>query len=138
MCQRTHHTLLYFKTHIKPTPKFHDQGTSQEDTSVGPHAVIRLKSDILLMTCRVLITAPDSSTVEARALLDNASSASFISKRLVYSLSLPRMHQSIHVRNRWSVPQDTHTIICSSSTLISATLWKENQCHCCCAPKGHL
>ena len=64
---------------------------------MGSHAVTRLKSDVLLMTCRVLITAPDGSTVEARALLDNASSASFISERLVHSLSLPRTNQSIHV-----------------------------------------
>ena len=49
------------------------------------------------MTCRVLITAPDGSTIEARALLDNASSASFISERLTHSLSLPRASQPIRV-----------------------------------------
>ena len=52
---------------------------------------------MLLMTTRVLITAPDGSSVETRALLDNASSASFISERLANSLSLPRASQSIRV-----------------------------------------
>ena len=37
------------------------------------------------------------SSVEARALLDNASSASFISERLANSLSLKRRRQSIRV-----------------------------------------
>lgn len=53
-----------------------DQGngdTPHEDT-VGSHAATRLTSDVLLMTCRVLITAHDGSTVEARALLDNVHS----------------------------------------------------------------
>ena len=58
---------------------------------------MKLQSNTLLMTCRVLITAPDGSSVEVRALLDNASSASFISERLVQSLSLPRISQRIRV-----------------------------------------
>ena len=46
------------------------------------------------MTCNVLVGAPDGSTVTARALLDSASSASFVSERLVKSLCLPRLHQN--------------------------------------------
>ena len=56
-----------------------------------------LKSNALLMTCRVSVITPDGSSVEVRALLDNASSASFISERLVQSLSLPRVNQCIRV-----------------------------------------
>ena len=41
--------------------------------------------------------APDGSSVEVRALLDNASTASFVSERLVQSLSLPRTNQSIRI-----------------------------------------
>ena len=58
---------------------------------------MKLKSNTLLMTCRVMIAAPGGSLVEARALLDNASSASFISERLVQSLSLPRVNLQIRV-----------------------------------------
>ena len=53
-----------------------------------------LTPNSLLMTCRVLVTAPDGSTVNARALLDSASSASFVSERLAKSLCLPRLHQT--------------------------------------------
>ena len=47
-----------------------------------------------MMTCMVLVEAPDDSTVKARALLDSASSASFVSERLVKRLCLPRLHQN--------------------------------------------
>ena len=43
------------------------------------------------MTYRI---APDGSAVEARALLDCASSASFVSERLTESLNLPRTNQT--------------------------------------------
>ena len=49
------------------------------------------------MTCRATITSRDDSAIEARALIDNALSSSFISERLVHSLSLPRLQQSIRV-----------------------------------------
>lgn len=49
------------------------------------------------MTCRVLICAPDGTSVEARALLDNASSASFVSQRLAQSLHLPRAKQNARI-----------------------------------------
>ena len=64
---------------------------------VMANAAVKLKSSPLLMTCRVLVAAPDGSSVEARALLDNASSSSFVSERLAQGLSLPRQHQRIHV-----------------------------------------
>ena len=66
-------------------------------THDASNAAMRLKSNALLMTCCVLVVAPDGSSVEARALLDNASSASFVSERLVQSLSLPRVNQHVRV-----------------------------------------
>ena len=42
-----------------------------------------------MTTCRVLIAAPNGSSVEVRALLDSASSASFVSEHLTQSLGLP-------------------------------------------------
>ena len=42
------------------------------------------------MTCQVLVTSPSGSSTKARALLDSASSASFISERLASSLRLTR------------------------------------------------
>lgn len=49
------------------------------------------------MTCRVLLTGPDGSSVEARCLLDSASSASFITERIAQVLRLPRSYQSVFV-----------------------------------------
>ena len=89
VCQKSHHTLLHSETQNKASPRSQDRATAQADTPVGSHAVTRLKSDVLLMTCRVLITAPDGSTVEARALLDNTSSASLISEQLIYLTNPP-------------------------------------------------
>ena len=48
-----------------------------------------MTSDSLLMICRVLVHGPNGSSVESRALLDSASSASFVSERLAQSLRLP-------------------------------------------------
>ena len=45
---------------------------------------------ILLMTCRVLVITPGGQTTQARALLDSASSTSFVSERLAQLLRLPR------------------------------------------------
>ena len=49
------------------------------------------------MTCRVLVDAPDGSSVEARTILDSASSASFVSERLSQSLRLPHSRQGVQI-----------------------------------------
>ena len=49
------------------------------------------------MTCRVWVTGPDGSAIEARALLDSASSASFVSERLAQSLRLSRSTQNARI-----------------------------------------
>ena len=89
-CQRCHHTLL----HLDSFPPSDSTPTKPTITS---NAAIKLKASPLLMTCKVLITSPDNTTIEACALLDNASSTSFITERLVQTLRLSRTRQSIHV-----------------------------------------
>ena len=64
---------------------------------VSSNTDVQLKSNSLLMTCRVLVSAPDGTSVEARALLDNASSASFVSERLAQTLRLPRFNQKARI-----------------------------------------
>ena len=49
------------------------------------------------MTCQVLVKASDGSSMKVRALLDSASSASFISERLVQGLGLPRSHHNLKI-----------------------------------------
>jgi len=64
---------------------------------VSTHAAIGIKSDVLLMTCHVLVESPNGSSMKARALLDSASSASFVSERLAQSLSLTRSTQNARI-----------------------------------------
>ena len=47
---------------------------------------------VLLPICKVEVIDPDGSTQQARALLESASSASFIMKRLARQLHLPHNH----------------------------------------------
>ena len=98
-CQRSHHTLLHIEppTNTIPTTAGSNAAPGNGTPEVPSHAAIKLKSSSLLMTCRVIVTSPQGHSVEARALLDSASSASFVSERLVQSLHLPRAHQSIRV-----------------------------------------
>ena len=49
------------------------------------------------MTCQVLVRAPDGSKVKVHALLDSASSSSFVSERLVQNLCIPRSRHRITV-----------------------------------------
>ena len=112
-CQRLHHMLLHVdSTPVNSTvisqvmnpaaPPFTPQiasapqNDSQNDV-VSSNTAIRLKSNSLLMICRILVSAPDGTSVETRALLDNASSASFVSERLTQSLRLPRVNQKARI-----------------------------------------
>ena len=99
-CQKPHHTLLYVEpeqgsraTSMPSVPA----PTNLATRSVTSHAAAGLTSNALLMTCRVLVDAPDGFAVEARAILDSASSASFVSERLAQTLCLPRSHQTTKI-----------------------------------------
>ena len=92
VCQKPHHTLLHVDTKETNAPS--------SDSTVKPvssNAAAGLASSALLMTCRVLVDAPDGSSVEARAILDSASSASFVSERLSQTLCLPRSHKNTKI-----------------------------------------
>ena len=60
------------------------------------------------MTCRVLIHSFEGSCVVAQALLDSASSASFISDQLSQSLYLPRSHQNITITGVGGMSHNSH------------------------------
>ena len=92
-CQKPHHTLLHVDKDIGPSSSVE---SSDPPTAVS-HAAVKLRSSSLLMTCTVLVFVPDSLSVEARALIDNASTSSFVSEHLAQSLKLRRSHQNISV-----------------------------------------
>ncbi len=95
-CQKPHHTLLHVEykgASQNQTPS----DTPPVTTPISSNATMGLQSNLLLMTCCVLVEAPDGSTNQARAILDSASSASFISERLAQRLRLPRFNQSTRI-----------------------------------------
>ena len=100
-CQKQHHTLLHTDSATPPTmnpsaPPFKPQNSTQSPV-VSSNTAIQLKSNSLMMTCRLLVCAPDGTCVEARALLDNASSASFVSERLAQNLRLSRTYHHARI-----------------------------------------
>ena len=90
-CHGQHHTLLHYD------PSKHNSLRNQQPNPVNSHATMGLKSQSLLMICRVLIHSFEGSCVVAQALLDSASSASFISDQLSQSLYLPWSHHNIKI-----------------------------------------
>ena len=89
-CQRPHHTLL----HRESSSNKSEAQPSLLVNSVVSNAATGIKSNCLLMTCRVLIVAHDGSSVEARAIVDSASSASFVSERISQNLCPLCSHQN--------------------------------------------
>ena len=55
------------------------------------------RRQVLLMTWRVKVVGPDRSTTQARALLDSASSTSFVTKHLAQRLHLVRHNDSVKI-----------------------------------------
>ena len=72
-------------------------GTTSTSQSVLSNTAAELSSKSLLITCCVLVDAPDGSSMEARAILDSATLALFVSKRLSQSLRLPRSRQGVQI-----------------------------------------
>ena len=66
------------------------EGTNKVPNDVTYAAPSKGSKEVLLMTCRVEVTAPDSTVTQARALLDCAASTSLITERLANKLRLPR------------------------------------------------
>ena len=78
---------------MPPTPP----PTNTTEKPVVSNTAVGLKSDSLFMTCRILVSAPDGSSIQARAILDSALSASLISERLAQSLRLPCSNRNARI-----------------------------------------
>ena len=94
-CQKPHHTLL----HIDSKDANSEPAKKEPCTAsiVASNTQSGSNSNTLLMTCQVLVHAPDGSQVRARGLLDSGSSTSFISQRLVQSLHLQRFSKNLQI-----------------------------------------
>jgi len=71
--------------------------TQGDVTNVTSHTAVKLQSRTLLMISQVIASSLTRSVVQAGALLDTGSAASFLSERLAVSLNLHRARQSITI-----------------------------------------
>ena len=98
--QKPHHTLLHVESK-KVTPStvapIAQPSTQPTVNPVLSNTAMGFTSNSLLMTCCVLVDAPDGSSVEAHTILDSASSASFVSECLAQSLCLPRSNPGVRI-----------------------------------------
>ena len=93
-CQRKHHTLLHIDTQETNT-ETNTTELSTPPTIVSTNALTGTLPETLLMTCQVIVESPNGQKMKVRALLDSASTASFISERLVQSLGISRSRQRV-------------------------------------------
>ena len=105
-CQKPHHTLLHIDSKSPADKQSQSGGNTAETTESSAVAVAPTVSsctqsgrsgNTLLMTCQMLVHAPDGSKIQARGLLDSGSSTSFVSDRLAQSLGLPLSTQHIRI-----------------------------------------
>ena len=110
-CRKPHHTLLHSLydhdsdarisheagRHKKHSSLARIDGSSMSQSSHISHPIPGDHRSALLMMCQVAVMTSDGCITKARALLDCASSASFITERLVQRLRLPHQHQHIQV-----------------------------------------
>ena len=101
-CQKPHHTLLHneaknTREQVSHTEEQRHNSSLAVSSLVTNSAHSGTSGNALLMTCQLLINAPDGSHVQARGLLDSDSSTSFVSERLAQSLGLRRSTQNVRI-----------------------------------------
>ena len=110
-CGKAHHTLLHQHSGVNPrvstsSSKSGEQGgfhslaaTNSPSThrSHLSHPKVPSQSQCIFVMFRVMVTTPEGYKTQSRALLDSASSSSFITERLAQRLHLPRQHYHIEV-----------------------------------------
>ena len=96
--QRFHHTYRpqnnssSSQQSVSSTPSNVQPSNTEPVTSASNAVTTRISSNVLLITC-VLVIAPDGSSVNARALLDSGSTITFISERVAQALRFSRSQQ---------------------------------------------
>ena len=98
-CHRSHHSWLHIESKSEDRKAAKSGSRSGESTGVVTANVSRTvqHKQVLLMMCKVQLLGPDGSTTQARALLDSASSTSFITERLAQILGLKRKRVDVSI-----------------------------------------
>ena len=81
-CTRRHHTLL----HRDANNSMQKKPNNAEGKEEAHVAALRVSEQVLLMTFKVKVTAPNGFSTIARALIDPESSTSFVHERIVQLL----------------------------------------------------
>ena len=100
-CQKPHHTLLHNEAPQSNNVAHGQLGEQSHASVVAPVSSSNIQAGssqkTLLMTCQLLVNAPNGSCIRVRGLLDSGSSTSFVSERVVQSLHLSRSSQTINI-----------------------------------------
>ena len=133
-CRRPHHTLLHshFERDSAGKTASLDKKQSVPAKTEDPSAPSASHSShlscpnsggqrsALMMTCQIAVMTSDGHVTRARALLDCASSTSFVTERLAQRLQLPRQRQRIRVAG---IGGSEHTL--SSRSVVTLTVANE-------------
>ena len=100
VCQKPHHSLLHVEAGPSPATSTSTPTVISEPPSINPvasHTASGLGKSLLLMTCQLLVESPEGHMIQVRALLDSASSASFLFERLAQTLRLNRSTCNVRI-----------------------------------------
>ena len=92
-CTRHHHTLLH-RDAEDLTQRKPENMEGKKETQVAARSVSK---QVLLMMCKLKVSAPDGSSTIARALFDSGSSTSFVHERIEEHLRLPYNKKNVMV-----------------------------------------
>ena len=81
-CPKHQHTLLHRDADCLPRRKSENEEDKEETHVVA----ISVREQVLLMTCKVKVTAADGSSTIVKVLIDTGCSASFVHDRLAQHL----------------------------------------------------
>ena len=119
-CTRYHHTLLH-RDADNSTQKKPENAEAKEEAHVTV-AALSVSEQVLLMTCKVKVTAPNGSSTIARALIDPGSSTSFVHERIAQLLRLPRSKKNVMVEGVGGTTTPTHEDPYGSRSLALRTM----------------
>ena len=131
-CRNLHHSLMHIETDAK-APKEKPPTPSDAVTSHASHSTNCCRQ-VLLMTCKVQVIGPSGYTTYARALLDSASSTSFITERLAQHLRLHRTHHSLNISGKGGINARTLCLMRYGTFQCHPLRWKGKgyTCRCGC------
>ena len=153
-CRKPHHTLLHSQFEregVAKTPGREKQSlpakTEESSASHSSHLSCPKSGGqrrALMMTCQIGVVTSDGRVTKARALLDCASSTSFVTESLARRLQLPRQRQRVRVAGIGGPEHSlssrsvvTLTVANQKSLKVGRTYWTSMEGRGCCPSSNH-